>query len=387
MSSASTKKIKVKVEDAAAAASSSASASSAAAAAAATPTPIRHTLGTKRQPPLNIDTLLAARVDASHNTVLENGHCPPQFRTQGYVFAIDNGQGRRKLVVMSLLTERRIEAVQALTEVNDMSILQHQHVEIIGFLKAPPEVVSAANFGADGSEDSMSDVPSHLAAVVKQEAGTVAAAAAIVRKPYVWIESIRRVTDPREGDLFLREAMLTARQMEMDGVGVARAQPPVSVRYHEQHHPLFIRFLARTVPLSTSRYTRMALPAIVGEENKTERMMSVSTPFGEPIPSGADSYPLTYVCLAEALKRRTPGTAYNAEHIVVVKNEWDPMPKPDELCVLVGGMENASTFSTDMLVRYPIPAAAGQARVILEKLLDARRNGPLADEKNLALLC
>lgn len=338
---------------------------------------IRHTFATKRQPPLTIDTLLNSTVDASHNAVLENGHCPPQFRTHGYVYAIDNGPGRRKIVLQSLVTERRIEAVEMLVEKNDMSIVQNYHVEIVGILKAAPNAVFSSSFEvADGDDGASSSSVKR-----NEEDSESVLPSGPPRKPYIWIYQMHRITDPRAGDLFLLESMLSARMMEVDGLGIARARPASAERYHQQHPPA-VRFLNHVIGLSSARYKRMLLPVVVGDCNVSDRMISASTPFSEPASSASGMYLLNYVRLMEALRIRKPDTMYNADTVVTVKNEFAPMPVSGETCILIGKMEDATTFCADMLVRYP-----GQPAMVLMTLIETRGRGALADEKNFTIIC
>jgi hypothetical protein len=302
---------------------------------------IRQTFDKKSQPALTVDTLTAANVDGSFNAILENGHCPMQFRTQAYVYAIDNKPAKRVMVLQSLLTDERIVAVQDLLEVNDNSIQQNHHVEIIGFLKS--SVTKNLEFLEEEDDKKMepeADAPT----------------------PYLWALHTRRVGNPMQGELFLREALMSARRLEQhetaDGL---RARDAAPKRRHELHPPRILA-LTHAVELSKDVKRRMFMPAVVGDVNTSDRMVSVHSPFGLPLSPGSLLYTIDFVHMEKALRRRTPKTgSYEARELVISETEHVPLPSKGDFCVVGGSMADATTFHADLLVRYPAPIDAKTA--------------------------
>jgi hypothetical protein len=302
---------------------------------------IRQTFDKMSQPALTVDTLTAASVDGSFNALLENGHCPMQFRTQAYVYAIDNKPARRVMVLQSLLTDERIVAVQDLLQVNDNSIQQNHHVEVIGFLKSS---VSKNLEFLEEEDDTKMDTDAEVPA------------------PYLWAKHVRRVGNPMQGELFLREALMSARRLEQNETADAlRARDAAPKRRHELHPP---RILALTgaVELSKDVKRRMFVPAVVGDVNAADRKVSVHSPFGVPLSPGSLLYTIDFVHLEKALRRRAPKEgSYEAREVVISEEEHVPVPSKGELCVLGGAMADATTFHADLLVRYPVPIDAKTA--------------------------
>lgn len=329
-------------------------------------------------PPLTTEMLLNATVDVSDNVTLEDGYCPLQFRTHGYVTCVQLTDHKLTLQLIGLLTERSITATLLFDEVTLRSayewVRRGHHVQIMGILKRTPTKLNAHLSLTNPVTSAASPV---TASVDRPED--------VVR--FISIYTMQRVKSPLDGDVFLKEALVCVKRRNA-GLGPTLAQVPRSTRARDRNHT-HVRFMTQRVCLTDDAHMRerMFLPVSVEDADASLQCFTAITPFATPIDATRPYFTIPIV----DLRKSTTSVAADEPSKGNEGNEGSktsaPFPKERDVCVVLGAMENMQTFRADLCVSYP-PTAPGQAvdLVVVAKLRNSDLHPHLPKSEAL-LLC
>lgn len=320
-------------------------------------TAVKH--ASKCMTPVTIEMLLNATIDVSDNVVLEDGYCPLQFRTHGYITEVQSTDQKLSLQLIGLLTERTITATLLFDDATHQKqfawLRRGHHVQIIGILKRTATKLRASQLSLDGP-------PKPIVA------GT-GSPEDVVR--FISIYHIQRVYSPLDGDIFLKEALVCAKRRVM-GIGPTLAQTPRTNRVRDRQ-PVYLRFLTQRLRLTDNLHKRIYLPVTVENADASLLRLTAITPFAAPIEIGSPYCTIPVVDCSSAF--------------IVGASGVIEFPKAKDTCVLIGSMQDMHNFQANLCISYPTPISGKSIDLTFVAKLRNSDLHPHLPESELLLLC